>query len=219
MKAIATALVLAVVLAAPAAAKQKPPRDCHLPHGACELSLEEIQQLANTPPTITQTVREVTPAEAYGAADQPGAEVETANGMSIEEATGVAETPNMEVEDDGGGGGGEARTCQSSNLAAQYGGFPYDRTISDHTYWCWNSATWLLTYRSTWVTQYATICNPLGTYSYRWTGGVGQGIVGIEAGAYYTCPTPVPWWPIQFQDCLHDAYYAWGSNIAEFRCF
>jgi hypothetical protein len=160
------------------------------------------QQAGHTP--IGLTVRAATPAEAARAAAMPGAETEG--------------QPPTRV-------GFKRRSLQASvycwNATAPHSWdwWPYDRHVYQHTYWCgyWAGA---LTYRSTYTTANSPLCGVHDIYNYRVSGGMGYSSVYVESGAYFDCPTPVPWITVHYRDWERVWYNTqggawildWGEN-------
>lgn len=229
MRAIATVLMLAALtlLVTPAASgKGKPPKD-ECPLELAQLNLcdpNDVVALGNTEPAVTglTNYRAVSPQEAMAAADRPGAVTEVASGLTLEQATGAdaGTVTALEVEDDGGGPGDTAyKLCRFGTLAAYYGTWPVNHDVYDNTYWCWNSSSLNLTYRSTTVTTGTYLCGTDDTYSFKYAGGIGYPYVYIEAGAYFHCNTSLPWWTIHYHNCLHDVWYPYGARTDAYGCF
>jgi hypothetical protein len=198
MKRISVVPALAALLLAAAGSAQGAP-----PPGTPS-SPEEAQALAAAAPdhAAQASVRRASVGEARAAAQQPGAVTE---GSLDTEAPSVLGARSLAR--------ATATYCWSGQVSMQWGTWPYDQHVYDHTYWCAVYGSYI-TYRSTNVTHGSNLCSGSGDYSFRISGGVGYSSVTIEAGAYFNCPTTIPWININRHDWLHDKYTAWGGISA-----
>lgn len=226
MKVATLIFALTLLFVPTATGKDKPSNKCPeaiVAVNACDLSAEEFEARANTAPTMTFSMREVSAQEALGAASRPGADTEVAAGQTPEQATGATTGADVaitqEVEDDGGGPGGAYKLCSFGTLSAQWGTWPMQQIVNDNTYWCWSTPSLNITYRSTTVTTSTAVCSGDSPYSFRYAGGLGVPYVYIEAGAYFHCQTPYPWISVNVHRCLHDVWYPWGAGTRGTDCF
>src|SRR5436190_426470 len=68
-----------------------------------------------------------------------------------------------------------------------------EQVIHLHTTWCGTRAGGYITSRSSWTSHDTTFCSGSGDYANHVSGGVGYSSVTVEGGAYFACPTGIPW--------------------------
>jgi hypothetical protein len=102
--------------------------------------------------------------------------------------------------------------CYSGTVQRTWGTWPYQQVVTDHTYWC-GPRGGNLTYRSTNVTHNGSLCNGSGDYSFRLSGGVGTPNVTVEAGAYFNCPTTIPFVSINKHRWIQTMYTSYGDAL------
>lgn len=155
-----------------------------LPPQAAQAAIDAVGQ-------HSASVHQVSVAEAMQAAHRPGAVTEGSLGARrLASALGTL--------------------CFSGSVSAKWGTWPYDQHVTDHTYWCAVYGGYI-TYRSTYVTHSGSLCSGSGDYSFRINGGVNYQYVYYESGAYFNCPTTIPWVNVNRHDWLHILVDAWGS--------
>jgi hypothetical protein len=101
--------------------------------------------------------------------------------------------------------------CASGTVYKNWGLWPYGRSVTDHTYWCYvyNNR---ITYRSTYVTTGGgPLCGGHDQYNFRISGGTGYRYVFIEAGAYFGCTSTIG--TLNYHQWLHDEYDVFGQII------
>ena len=168
-------------------------------------SPDEAKALAATKHPADVTVRRASIAEARAAAQQPGADTEG----SLDPGVGALSAQRGLMSRQRA----LAIYCWSATIRGYWGTWPYEQKVYDHTYWCGYYGG-SLTYRTTNVTHGSTLCDGSGDYSFRLAGGIPYSWVEVEAGAYFSCPTTIPWITIHRHDWLHDYYNTWGTAYA-----
>jgi len=172
-------------------------------------SLATVQAAATAPGTvISSSVRPVSVAEAVAASFQPGGDTEVSQ-LGPSHSIGVVVTPNESE-------GSPASTCWNGDIGYQWGTWPYQQVVQVNTSWCGNGS--VLTYRSTYVTTGAYLCNGHDAFGYKIGGGVGTGSEVERTGAYFDCQTPVPYVSLHYTRQMNvivgagGAYYlGWNS--------
>jgi hypothetical protein len=84
-------------------------------------------------------------------------------------------------------------TCWSNVWTFQHGIWPQQQVVNLHTTWCGTGAGGYITSRSSWTSHETTFCSGSGDYANKVAGGVGYSSVTVEGGAYFACPTGIPW--------------------------
>jgi hypothetical protein len=84
-------------------------------------------------------------------------------------------------------------SCWANVWTFQHGTWPQQQVIHLHTTWCGTGAGGYITSRSSWTSHDTTFCSGSGDYASRVAGGVGYASVTVEGGAYFACPTGIPW--------------------------
>jgi hypothetical protein len=205
---VAVAVVTAFVVIGSAFAGDNPGKgkkaDCPAAvaqYGACSLTTDEATSLAAAPGPITSTgAQAISPEEALAASNVPGAETEVLSpALAAESATDVVATA-------------AASTCWYITWNHSHGTWPYDQHISLHTTWCGNGS-WI-TSRSSWTSHDETLCDGHDAYARKILGGVGYSSVTVEGGAYFSCPTTIPWITIHTHVWEQIKYTARGSSWA-----
>lgn len=121
---------------------------------------------------------------------------------------GTAPAPMKGVSETEGGGGSVA--CWNADTTGHWGVWPQNQSVTAHTNWCGNSSG-ILTYRSTWVTTDSFFCGASDSYAHKTQGGAGTGGVVVEAGAYFACPTSIPWLETHWHRWIQVYYGGDGS--------
>jgi hypothetical protein len=84
-------------------------------------------------------------------------------------------------------------TCWSNVWTFQHGTWPQQQVVNLHTTWCGTGSGGYITSRSSWTSHDTTFCSGSGDYANVVSGGVGYSSVTVEGGAYFACPTGIPW--------------------------
>ena len=203
MRKVLLACILALV-AVPAAAAAKPDPGL-LPPTAADAA-------AGAPGHALETVvHRISAQQALALATAPGATTTVAPGLSVAQAVGLAPTQQRRL--------ARAATsvwCYSGSTGEQWGIWPYQLDVHDHTSWCaWYGGA--ITMRSTTVTTSTALCSQNGTYNYLNSGGAGSTFVAWRSGAYFSCPTTVPWITYHYNKWIdleandYGAYFVYGS--------
>ena len=171
-------------------------------YGACDLTVDEAASLADAPGSLTSTgIQAISPEEAFAASQLAGAETEFFSpALAADSATGTAAVATA------------TSTCWYITWNHSHGTWPYDQHISLHTSWCGNGS-WI-TSRSSWTSHDETLCDGHDAYTHKILGGVGYSSVTVEGGAYFSCPTTIPWITIHTHVWEQIKYTAWGSSWA-----
>lgn len=143
--------------------------------------------------------RRVSVQEARSAAAMPGARVE------VPKET----TPAQSVGSDGAAATA-AEYCWQHSPWMQWGTWPYQQRVTDHTYWCAVYGRYI-TYRTQYVRLGTTLCDHSGAYGFRISGGVNHSWVETQAGGHFSCPTTIPWFTIHTDRWFRVARNAWGN--------
>jgi hypothetical protein len=165
--------------------------------------------------SATKAPKPLTPDQAQAAASAVSTDVPYVLASGPESPATAAQTasqPGTLVEVGSAATAAAASGCWYFVVSFSWGIFPYQQKLYDHTTTCGNGST--LTYRSTSVTHGTTLCDGSGDYSFKTFGGVGYSSVTIEVGAYYACPTTIPYITIHTHHWMHDHYTAWGTAAA-----
>jgi hypothetical protein len=102
--------------------------------------------------------------------------------------------------------------CVFASPRDQWGTWPEDKVVYQNTYWCFRGG--LIAYRSTTVTLSSTLCTTHNPYQFRVDGGVGYSTVTVQGGGSFTCPTPIPWVNLNYNE-WSQWQYANGGLYAE----
>jgi hypothetical protein len=92
------------------------------------------------------------------------------------------------------------------------GTWPYNQETYLHVTWCGRAGT--ITYRNMWTTHNGNLCFGSGDYANVVSGGVGYGQITIEGGAYFACPTAIPWVTLHKHRWMQVRFYADGRSTA-----
>jgi hypothetical protein len=92
------------------------------------------------------------------------------------------------------------------------GTWPYGQKIYLHSSWCGKAGA--ITYWSAWTSHNTDLCSGSGDYANLISGGRGYGQVTIEGGAYFSCPTTVPWLTIHKHRWMQIRFFPGGSSTA-----
>jgi hypothetical protein len=132
--------------------------------------------------------------------------------VSAEEARSVTSSPEFRVQ--------VAREVRSESLAAescwehspwtQWGTWPYQQRVTDHTYWCAVYGRYI-TYRAQHVLLGTSLCSHSSPYGFRISGGVNHSWVETQAGGSFSCPTTIPWFTLHYDRWFRVARNAWGN--------
>jgi hypothetical protein len=175
-------------------------------YGVCGLSVDEANSLATTPGSLASTpVEAISPDEALAASTVPGAETEVLSPALVAESTTDAALTTAAASV-------AASTCWYIAWNHSHGTWPYDQHITLHTTWCGNGS-WI-TSRSSWTSHGETLCDGHDAYAQKILGGAGYSSVTVEGGAYFSCPTTIPWITIHTHVWEQIKYTAWGSSWA-----
>jgi hypothetical protein len=181
---VLTTMLLAAVVAAPAASAGK----------AKPLAPDQAQTLAATPgASLGTSVTPVSKQEALSAAALPGASTALAGGYTSAAAAVAAATG-----------------CASYQSGWRWGTWPYDQEVYDHTYYCAVTGQ-SITYRSTTVTVGGTLCGAESRDNWITSGGIGYFWMVVHAQARFSCPTAIPYVSLHPTDWLETSYNAWGN--------
>ncbi len=85
-----------------------------------------------------------------------------------------------------------ATVCNSYSASRSWGTWPYNQTVTDHSYICVDRATAKITYKSTYVDSGSPLCTVDDRYHYTIGGGVGTYYIDWVDGSHMTCPTNIP---------------------------
>jgi hypothetical protein len=182
---VLSVLAVLAALAAPAASAAKP---------AKPLDPQQAQALASTPGVaLPATVRSISKDEALAAMTQPGATTVLADGFSTAAAAVAAATG-----------------CTAWDSPWRWGTWPYEQTVTDHTYYCAVAGDHI-TSRSTTVTAGGTLCGVESRDNWIVSGGIGYFWMVVHVQARFSCPTVIPWVTLHPTDWGETAYNAWGN--------
>jgi hypothetical protein len=92
------------------------------------------------------------------------------------------------------------------------GTWPYNQETYLHVTWCGRAGT--ITYRNMWTTHNGNLCSGSGDYANVVSGGVGYGQITIEGGAYFACPTAIPWVTLHKHRWMQVRFYPDGRSTA-----
>lgn len=137
-------------------------------------------------------LRQVSLAEARAASNRPGADTE---GTLPDTARSLARAYET-----------DATTCWYASPTDTWGTWPYNQSVTQNTYWCRKNG--LLSYRSTTITTGSYFCSSHDPYEFKVAGGVGYTYVVVHRGAYFNCPTAIPWININVND-----WAEWGYDV------
>jgi len=172
----------------------------------------QVQALANAPAQLLgSSVHRVTAQEALAAAARPGAQTDVAPSLTLGQAVGLVPVPAADPAPARRlARATAAQYCWSGELGVQWGIWPYQQVVYDHTYWCAYYGG-QLTYRSTNVTHSTTLCSGSGDYTFRLEGGAGFPYAAYQVGVYFACPTNIPWLTYNFTRSMNDEVNSFGS--------
>lgn len=134
----------------------------------------QIADPANwTVTTSIGPVRQVSPAEAYAAMQQPGAQTNVVDGLTLRQAVGLDPIPPSKAAQLGphaaattaAAVGATSTQCWSSTVSKSWSFWPLQMTLADDAYWC-GVYNWSITSFSHNVRQPAgsgSYCGPAGT--------------------------------------------------------
>jgi len=95
------------------------------------------------------------------------------------------------------------------------GTWPYNQETYLHVSWCGKGGrSGTITYRNMWTTHNGNLCSGYGDYANVVSGGVGYSQITIEGGAYFSCPTTIPWVTIHKHRWMQIRFFPDGSSRA-----
>lgn len=100
--------------------------------------------------------------------------------------------------------------CWNDTRQQYHGTWPQEQQVYLNTLWCGSSAGIVQT-RSSYVTMHTTLCSSHDPYNARRDGGVGTRYVDVEGGAYFDCPTGIPWVQTHWHVWLVVRYWGGGG--------
>ncbi|HVI19837.1 MAG TPA: hypothetical protein VM712_15780 [Gaiellales bacterium] len=163
---------------------------------------DQVADLSGGAPTIDGgAVTSITPAQAYGAANDSATITQVDDGLTLQQAVGlqsmsvVASAPVY---------------CWRWVPSVQWGTWPYQQKVHNDVSWCAAYGDHITSW-STHVTLGASLCDPSGPYGYKQVGGVGDGVVRLRAGGYFACPTTIPWITYHYNRWFDTSFYTRGS--------
>jgi hypothetical protein len=92
------------------------------------------------------------------------------------------------------------------------GTWPQNHDVFLHTTWCGTGTGGRITYQSSYTTTGQYFCNPSLPYATRIDGGPGFTTVTVEGGAYFACPSGIPWIQLHYHPWLQVRYYPGGGS-------
>jgi hypothetical protein len=182
--ALIAALAVAVVTVVPASAGRKATQD-----GMTYAQFQYDENTGSVSLGGTETIESAKQAEASASTSQ---DVEIASGLTLDQATGAKPLTTSQEQTLAAAAGvsvvtlSATATCAYDTKGWQWGTWPEEQTLYDHTNRCWNGS--IVTYRATNVSQSTTLCNSDGTQTWRVAGGTGTGYVIWDDVGQYDCP-------------------------------
>ena len=126
--------------------------------------------------------------EVLAAAQKPGADVE-----------GSIDNPNVCWYQGG------------DQLWTWWGTPPYRQWVRESRYWCANGYGHPQTYRVSGNHSESLLCDVSQRYAERVSGGNGYTWTTVQAGARFSCPTPIPWVTFNYNRWQEYACNTWGN--------
>jgi hypothetical protein len=110
-------------------------------------------------------------------------------------------------------------TCSGSRYNQVWhlhrGTWPYNQETYLHFIWCGKGGrSGTITFRNMWTTHNGNLCSGYGDYAGVVSGGVGYSQITIEGGAYFTCPTAIPWIAIHKHRWMQIRFFPDGYSTA-----
>jgi len=110
-------------------------------------------------------------------------------------------------------------TCSGSRYNQVWhlhrGTWPYNQETYLHVSWCGKGGrSGRITYRNMWTTHNGNLCSGYGDYANVVSGGVGYSQITIEGGAYFSCPTTIPWVTIHKHRWMQVRFFPDGYSTA-----
>jgi len=100
--------------------------------------------------------------------------------------------------------------CWDDTRQSYHGTWPQEQQVYLNTHWCAN-ASGIIQTRSSYVTMHSTLCSSHDPYNARVGGGVGSSYVDVEGGAYFDCPTGIPWVQTHWHVSVTVRYHGGGG--------
>ncbi len=95
------------------------------------------------------------------------------------------------------------------------GTWPYNQETYLHVTWCGKGGrAGTIRYRTMWTTHNGNLCSGSGDYANVVSGGVGYSQITIEGGAYFACPTAIPWVTIHKHRWMQIRFFPDGYSTA-----
>jgi hypothetical protein len=147
-------------------------------------------------------------------ADGPAGDTSSAGGAASDSVVidGGDGPPTM-TEDSGASWDASCTGWRFRNTWKLYRGtWPQNHDVFLHTTWCGTGTGGRITYQSSYTTTGQYFCNPSDPYAVRIDGGPSFTTVTVEGGAYFSCPSGVPWLQLHYHPWMQIRYYPGGGS-------